>query len=128
MEAAQRGKSPLVVLAHDDWALGWSIRDALEGAGYRVQAYPRPVVPFHSIKRGRPDLVVIEQTPAIGGGELPLLDQLQRDPETAVIPIVLYAPDMRDLPAPSALLRVVTKAEPILAILNAVRELLPPSG
>lgn len=128
MGAAQSGTGPLIVLTYDDWALGWSIRDALGAAGYCVHVYPRSILPFHTIKRVRPALVVIEQTPASGMVGFPLLDPLRRDPETAATPVVLYTSRPDDPPVASARLRVVAKAEPISAILTAVRDLLAPEG
>ena len=125
MESVQSAP-PLVVLAYDDWIVGWVIRTAFERAGYRLLAYPSAVVPFHIIKRERPALVVVERTLAPGIVGYPLIDDMRRDSETAAIPVVLYTPPAGDLPPPSERVRTVAKTEPVAALLDAARELLTP--
>lgn len=79
--------APLVLLVDDAPANLNLLSDALEGAGYRIQAAPSGEVALHVVQRSRPDLILLDIImPGIDGIET--CRRLKAEKATQNIPVV----------------------------------------
>ena len=77
-----------ILVVDDDQALADMLREALGGAGYRVEVCAQSEEALPLIEARPPDLVILDvRMPQVGG--LDILDHLRADPRTRAIPVLM---------------------------------------
>jgi len=84
--------------------------DVLMDAGYQVYTLQPTDLSTAAIERARPDLLLLEITPATSTRTLLLLEELRRQPTTAPIPVLLSATSPQLLDRLDMLLRSLSCA------------------
>jgi CheY-like chemotaxis protein len=88
--------APLIVAVDDDQVILDLYHEALEDEGYRIVSCITQHDAIASVKRARPDLVILDLIfgTSIGGWEI--FQILSADPSTATIPVIFSTAASRD--------------------------------
>jgi CheY-like chemotaxis protein len=96
-----------ILLVEDEIAIRESMRDALEGAGYRVVVATDGLEAMHRLTEFRPFMVILDLIlPLVSGTEV--YQTMQNTPELEHVPVLITTSDSTESPA-----GVPTLAKPV---------------